>query len=252
MSFLGTWSGANFVCVGEEVEPDDYPAGLFSAEELDELRPLRTNLRRCDDGWDYVQCNTPFALSHYADPSVSDITDFVDPRVEARRLLEHCESRDRSNDPVFVARGWRIIPRDSIYFPCDQPWILRNLTTKEFVRSEAIAIKPEYVQGPTISVVGFGEVIVLRTCWSSSQSTVRLNNISSLPRDVWAGHHFDITTLAKHEGEAGSAGWSDVSDEVATEIAEVWGHEFGADIRKGLWYWYQRRPNRAFFDVTPP
>jgi hypothetical protein len=252
-SFLGTWAGKNLVCVGEEVEPDDYPAGLFSSEELDTLRPLRSNvLRNMGGRWKYMQRNTPFALSHFADPSVSDMDHFVHPGDVARYILKDCKSRDKSKDPVFAARSRWIIPRDSTYFPRNQPWILRNLTTKEFVRSEAIAIKPEYINGPHIRVVGFGEVIMLRTCWSSSPSTVRINNTTGSPRGVWAGHRFDITTLARHEGGIDSAGWSDVSDEVAGEIAEVWRHEFGADIRKDLVYWYPRRPNSSIFTATPP
>ncbi|KAI0854873.1 hypothetical protein F4860DRAFT_498068 [Xylaria cubensis] len=248
MSFFGTWSGENIVCVGDDVEPDDYPARLFSTEELDNLRPLRTNVLRGD----IVRCNTPFALSHFADPSVSDIEDFVDPIAEARRLLKYCKSLGKGKDPEFAARGWRIIPGESTYCPEDQPWILRNLTTKEFVRPEPIAIKPEYIHGPKIWLVGFGEVVMLRTCWSSAPSNVRINNTIGPPRGVWAGHRFDITTLAEHEGGIDSAEWTDVSDEVAREISEVWLREFGYDIRKDLRLWYLRRPNRGFLDIMPP
>ncbi|KAI1291221.1 hypothetical protein F5Y03DRAFT_388580 [Xylaria venustula] len=226
MSFLGTWSGKNIVCVGDEVGPDDYPAHLFSAEELDTLRPLRNNVLRGDPKWPYVQCNTPFALSHFADPSVSDVQDLIDPRTEAWRLLWHCKSLGKGKDPAFAARGHRIIPEASTYFPENQPWILRNLTTKEFVRPGPIAIKPEYIHGTHILVVSFGKVVMLRTCWSSAPSN--------------AGHRFDITTLARHEGN------------VAKEISEAWHYEFGADIREHLMFWYAKRPNKGFFDDTPP
>lgn len=39
----------------------------------------------------------------------------------------------------------------SDFFPADQPWILRNPTTQEYVRSEAIAIKPEILMAPTLT-----------------------------------------------------------------------------------------------------
>ncbi|KAI3335359.1 hypothetical protein F4824DRAFT_500976 [Ustulina deusta] len=239
MSFLGTWSGKNIVYVRDNVGPNDYPAHLFSAKELDTLRPLRNNVLRGDPKWPYVQCNTPFALSHFADPSVSDIQDFVDPRTEAWRLLRHCKSLGRGKDPAFAARGQRIILGASTYFPKDQPWVLRNLTTKEFVRPEPIAIKPEYIHGTHILVVGFGEVVMLRTCWSSAPSNVRINNTIGPPR-------------ARHEGGVDSAGWIDVSDEVAREISEAWHYEFGADIREHLVFWYAKRPNRDLFDDRPP
>lgn len=54
------------------------------------------------------------------------------------------------------------------YFPTDQPWILRNLTTKQFVRAEAIALKPEFIKGPHIIGLGFGEVLLSRICWTSA------------------------------------------------------------------------------------
>ncbi|KAI0550305.1 hypothetical protein F4679DRAFT_542870 [Xylaria curta] len=233
MSLLGTWSGMNIVCVGDDVEPDDYPARLFSTEELDALRPLRTDVWRGNPPW-YCQCNTPFALSHFAEASVSDIEDFVDPRTKARDLLRYCESQGTGKDPTFAARGWRIIPEASTYFPEDQLWILRNLTTKEFVRPEPIAIKPEYIHGNNISVIGFGQVVMLRTCWSSAPSNVRINNTIGPPRGVWAGHRFDITTLAEHEAGIDSAEWTDVSDEVAREISDAWRYEFGTDVCEAL------------------
>ncbi|KAF2967267.1 hypothetical protein GQX73_g6324 [Xylaria multiplex] len=226
-SFLGTWSGENFVCVGEKVKPDDYPAGLFSAEELDTLRPLRTDV--CHGGW-YWNCNEPFALSHFRSPTVSDIIDYVDFRDEALSILELCESRAKSKDPTFAARLQQIIPEHSTYFPQDQPWILRNLTTKEFVRSEAIAVKPEYVWGPHIHRIGFGEVLVIRTCWSGSRTAAPLDSETGSPLGVWAGHRFDITTLAKHASETDSSGWSDVSGEVRREITQLWFCEFFIDV----------------------
>ena len=37
MSFLGQWAHENIVCVGQDVQPNDYPPELFSAKELDEF-----------------------------------------------------------------------------------------------------------------------------------------------------------------------------------------------------------------------
>jgi hypothetical protein len=50
---------------------------------------------------------------------------------------------------------------------------------------------------------------------------------------VWAGPCFDITTLARHEEETKAAKWrwSDVSDQVAREIADIWASEYGANWR---------------------
>ena len=55
-------------------------------------------------------------------------------------------------------------PRFSQFYPEDVPWILRNLTTQEYVRSDAIALKPEHIHGPNIKFLGFGEVVLSRIC----------------------------------------------------------------------------------------
>jgi hypothetical protein len=120
------------------------------------------------------------------------------------------------------------------YFPTDQPWVLRNLTTKQFVRSEAIALKEEFIRGPDISVLGFGEVVLSRICWSSSNA-FGIEEPANICRGIWAGHCFDITTLAKHQEETrNGGGWTDASDEVAKEIATIWESYLGADWREIL------------------
>ncbi|KAK3938090.1 hypothetical protein QBC46DRAFT_365724 [Diplogelasinospora grovesii] len=173
-----------------------------------------------------------FRLFHFASPSVSDMEEVVDVWAES--------DRSKHEDPAFEARRSEILVTESTYFPQDQPWILRNLTMREFVRSEAIALKPRYIRGPDILVLSFGEVVLSRICWSTS-SSVGINDTTNISRGVWAGHRFDITTLARHEGETSGAGWSDVSDEVAREIASIWKSEYGADLRDELWYWYGYR-----------
>jgi hypothetical protein len=50
-------------------------------------------------------------------------------------------------------------------------------------------------------------------------------------RGVWAGHRFDITTLARHEQDTKERIWEDVSQKVAAEIASIWESEYGSDWR---------------------
>ena len=59
------------------------------------------------------------------------------------------------------------------FYPSDQLWILRNLTTREYVRAVAIALTSEHIHGPEIDLVGFGEVILSRVCWSTSPPVAR-------------------------------------------------------------------------------
>ncbi len=126
----------------------------------------------------------------------------------------------------------------SDFYPEDQPWILRNLTTQEYVRSEAIAIKPEYIHGPHIDVLGFGEVVLSRICWSTDETCNMMTNIS---RGLWAGHRFDITTFDKHRQScSGQAEWKDISEEVANEIERIWHDQFGDDWRDIMIKWRGR------------
>ncbi|KAH8744294.1 hypothetical protein F5883DRAFT_23627 [Diaporthe sp. PMI_573] len=251
MSLLGQWVGENIVCVGEDTKPDDYPPHLFSDEELDGLRQERNNVLIDDDVLPYVSCNQPFTLYHFALPSVSDTQEVGDLYAKSSRIYSRCRNRSKDEDPALQATYSEIVVTESRYYPKDQLWILRNLTTKEFVRPEPIAIDPAYIRGPHIRLLGFGEVVLSRICWSTSPP-VDMNPRTIISRGIWAGHRFDITTLAKHESETDSAEWSDVSSEVAKEIADIWAGEYGADLRLDLCYWYQKRPNRNYHDVIPP
>ncbi|KAH6985577.1 hypothetical protein EDB80DRAFT_767970 [Ilyonectria destructans] len=219
-SFLGRWAGKNIVCVGEDVQPDDYPPGLFSAEELDVLRHKTSDIPYDFDYPDDV-----------ADPNVSfkDVCLFN----KSLSLVGHFSMMGISKDAAFASTCSEMLVKEETYFPKVQPWILRNLTAREFVRSEAIAPKPEFIRGPNIDVLGFGEIVISRICWSTSSY------------GVWVEHCFDITTLARHEGETKGIGWSDVSIEVTSELAGIWESEYGTDWREtvcNLWCHRSSRP----------
>ncbi|KAK3303181.1 uncharacterized protein B0T15DRAFT_266240 [Chaetomium strumarium] len=242
-SFLGRWAKENIVCVGEDVKPGDYPPGLFSAEELDVLHQKTSDIPYdWDDDWEDVAfANEPFTLHHFTFPSISTTEQDVRLFGESLALAGHLSDlEDISKDPAFHCIRSKIRVKEETYFPQDQQWILRNLTTKQFVRSEAIILKPEFVHGPNISVLGFGEVVMSRIYWSTSSFT-SMSDTVNISRGVWAGHRLDITTLARHRDETNEVGWSDVSDEVAREIAVIWESEYGADWRETLCnHWYQK------------
>ncbi len=225
-SFLGQLANKNIVCVGEYAQPDDFPPGLFSDDELENL---------CLEFAEYppFRCfsafTPPFTLDSFGHEGVSCIVEDVYPADESRALIERLklEGRDITKDPAY---GWIHedvrVSSEETYVPEEQPWILRNLTTKEFVRAEVIALKPEFIHGPHIDILGFGEVIISRVCWSALDcaSTDEFTNMS---RGVWAGHCFDITTLAKHRDETKGREWTDVSKEVASEIETIWESSYG-------------------------
>ncbi|EEH39100.2 hypothetical protein PAAG_01562 [Paracoccidioides lutzii Pb01] len=54
----------------------------------------------------------------------------------------------------------------------NRPRVLRKLTTREFVIAHKIALNPEYVHGPFIDALGFGDGIVSRTFCSANDPYV--------------------------------------------------------------------------------
>ncbi|KAL6893422.1 hypothetical protein GGI43DRAFT_185132 [Trichoderma evansii] len=228
---FGRWANLQIVCMGEGVGIYDYPPGVFSDEELAAIRRQHeiNNQRRAGA---YIIGAEP----RFYDFTKSHISNFQrEPclKHEIFRLRDYLAARRWCTSADMVDLGLR--PRsDREFFPTDEPWILRNLTRKQFVRAEAIALNPEFIHGLDVDILGFGEVLLSRICWSLLPP-LDIEDPTNICRGVWAGHRFDITTLARHQREAGEEDeWIDVSNEVAEEIAAIWGSNLGADWREFL------------------
>ncbi|KAL7621873.1 hypothetical protein AAE478_007373 [Parahypoxylon ruwenzoriense] len=230
-SLLGRWAGKNIVCVGGDVEPGDFPPGLFSEEET-ELHPREVETLIYDDYPEYGSDVRPFTLYHFTYPSISEIERETSVQhVSTGFYVDYLERKEFNTISMQSASSSDLCVEESDYLPTNQPWILRNLTTKEFVRAESIALEPEDISGPNITYLGFGEVVMSRICWSTSPS-VSMQDDTNISRGVWAGHKFDITTVARHEAETKNEVWRDVGDEIAREIATIWEGDYGPDWRK--------------------
>jgi hypothetical protein len=214
MSFLGPWAGECIICVGNYVEAGDHPQGLFTEDEESELQQLLD-----EEGW-------PMTLFGYA---CEYATIYV--TLPMTLLVQLLDLKDYRPIPSASEIKETVYPEISDFYPKDVPWILRNLTTREYVRSDAIALKPEYIHGPDIDFLGFGEVALSRICWSSYPS-VSMEYNGNIHRGVWAGHCLDITTRARHDKQDPKEEWKDVSEEVAKEIASIWESEYGSDWRR--------------------
>ena len=256
------------ICVGDytSTEFPDYPAGLLTPDEVEELQAGLDS--DDDDGEDDESCtyNRPENLYHLAAARynyiarVSGLDDlWPDKRFhfkrsgrdEMTRLSDIakgiCREMPRLSD---IAKGnLRAFPepeRSQVlalaspkleqYFPENKKWVLRNLTTKEFVTADAIAIKPYLVKGPLIYGLGFGEVVLSRICWSSVPD-MSVSDKLLLHRGVWAGHRLDIVTTEKlqmERGEGGGDPWKDVSEEVVKEMETIWRSELGDEWARML------------------
>ncbi|KAI0846763.1 hypothetical protein F5Y00DRAFT_136833 [Daldinia vernicosa] len=228
---LGAWAGEKIVCVGELVEPGDYPPGLFSdAEILSFDEPEIRSVLNIDPFFGY----RPRSVTLY------DFGSHVIGReqelgtiwkgMKRDRLLLKCINSVADHDIVWKGPGKHDFKNfeEHCFYPRDQPWVLRNLTTKEFVRSEALALKPEFIQGPRVQGIGFSHAILSRICWSSAPD-IDMGDPTRITRGVWAGHCFDITQLSKHIELTQGETWIDVSSEVMDDISRIWERKYGSD-----------------------
>ncbi|KAI0411215.1 hypothetical protein F5X98DRAFT_368226 [Xylaria grammica] len=225
---VGSWAGMNLVCVGDGVQPRDYPPGLFAAQELAEL-----NQKRCPDNE-----NQPFTLHSFASPAISKIYS-GDTRPESNELVNRCAVSGIDTDPAYPFIKPYLIDSYTPRFAINQHWVLRNLTTKQFVRSEVIAPYRGYARGPFIGGgIGFGQVLVSRICWSTSPST-DIEDVTNITRGVWAGHRFDIVTRSRHEAQTCEEKWYDVSWEIASETGRIWEARYGPEWREYLHFRFE-------------
>ncbi|KAM0518106.1 hypothetical protein ACHAPE_004513 [Trichoderma viride] len=230
--YFAPWANENIACVGDYARIDDFPLGLFSNAELEALQHEKiTIFDEAEAEWRIARLNR---LYDFTIPGLSDIQEQPMEAVfsKAWRLRDSSLGpkgvRDPAIDSLIKSCG---LYRD--YFPTDHPWILRNLTTKQFVRAEAIALKPEFIKGPHIIGLGFGEVLLSRITWAGA--ALEIDDPTIIYRGIWAGHCFDITTVTRHERKTiGDEEWTDVSDEVVEEIATIWESYFGADWHETL------------------
>ena len=120
---------------------------------------------------------------------------------------------------------WEEMERDmecSQFFPRNQPWILRNLTTRESVSSEKLGVvvtmklEHYYLQG----IAAFTLILLMRTCWTNYPTSGGSGNLN-IHRGVWAGHRFDVVAQQVHESEENLEDWCDVTKVVSSEAEEL-------------------------------
>jgi len=97
-------------------------------------------------------------------------------------------------------------------------WVLRNLTTREFVRCRARK-GPSGVRGYVDCgvEVRVDDVLLLRICWTAVGVGGDWEGLG-IYRGKWAGHCFDIVPRERLEGVEG---WRDCTEEVVEQAKEV-------------------------------
>ena len=237
IDFMGPWAGARIICLGDECNPGDWPAGLLTAKEenvvnggLDEAEvdPDEGFFPGSGDLLSMVMCRfreinskvMPFQI--LLDPVPGQAEDLVyskrfgtweSPRT-ALDEARHLPKSERSQVWSF-ASGKKM----ANYYPETENWILRNLTTAEFVQGDKLFAafhRSGRQRGPYLGYPGFGEVVMCRICWSTTRSTVPCAGFNN--RGVWAGHRFEICTGKSHALKSDSS-WRDATSEIVDELS---------------------------------
>lgn len=234
---IGSWAGKNLVAVSDPCDDDDYPPGLFSRGEIRELVRRRAEaLPRLYD-WEYTSFTLEEAVKHMVVPV----------RLPLSRLRFNLERQGRLPAALKDAMWHDVRVDKAVYAPADEAWMLRNLTTRELVRAEAVTIEPGLIHGPYIEKRGFHHLLLIRTAWGNPAIRAMATHRSYPPvpcRGLWAGHRFEICTTTHHEADVGAAGaaWSDVSEEAAVELDKLWEAAYGPDWRNLEWDHRLHRP----------
>ncbi|KAJ5950008.1 hypothetical protein N7454_001592 [Penicillium verhagenii] len=209
------WAGERIICVSDHSKPQDFPAGLLSAKEQDDLEQLNR-------------------LHHLDTFTVKHPWKKIGGQSLSERLRERFEKWEAAN-PMSQADRTEILmglkPELLEFYPRDQPWVLRNLTTKDYVLGEAIALKESFVHGPQIDVLGFAEVLISRIAWSNWP--IDVGHGRNISHGKWAGHRFDIVPLTCVHKSSGQ-GWTDVSNELLREMDLLLTIHKGDDWRDNL------------------
>ncbi|KAK0108668.1 hypothetical protein ONS95_003459 [Cadophora gregata] len=102
----------------------------------------------------------------------------------------------------------------SYLFPRDHPWVLRNLTKKEFVSSK-VPERRRTRGGKDCSETTFEEVLLMKTFWKAHPPYVHYDK--ECRPSKWAGHCFDIVREDVHVAEGGE-GWKDLTVSVERDV----------------------------------
>ncbi|KAI2786850.1 hypothetical protein POX_g09246 [Penicillium oxalicum] len=213
MKSLAPWAGEQIVCVSEKSDPRDLPPGLLASVTCPETKSANSPF----------DSNSSSPWSKYKKSSGPALSQKLQ-----KRFLEY-----ESQHPMGFAHRAEVImglkPEILGFYPRDQKWTLRNLTTREYVRGEVIGLKEEFIHGPQIEILGFAEILITRICWSPEPEKVGLG--SQINRGKWAGHRFDIVPLTWLEKDGCGKDWKDVSNEILREIDLILGGQLGDDWR---------------------
>lgn len=221
MGFIGPWAGHRLVCLGEG-PIEDYPPYMLSEDEKEELVEGLDADEYDDDDDEKSHAGSPVDLGHIASSRYEEAGVDVPPRHVSRMLAAIARYEMYKMPESMRSKMRELIDIDlSKYYPEDRRWVLRNLTTHEFIRAEALAGNSEE-NGPYIRDLGFEHIALSRIFWSSSSGSATFSG-RSVNRGIWAGHRLEITTLDRHtKSVLSDVVWKDISEDAVEDIIQLW------------------------------
>lgn len=229
---LGAWAGENVICIGNEAGDGDYPPVIEALHDFFD-----------PDG----EKEDHVSLYQYANRFCQrvPVSGFY-PVLRNGIMLSKAFDDEFYRLPVPIIKDLMrlLCPTMQDYYPNDKIWVLRNLSTREYVQSSEFSLGSYIIHGCGSRRVSFGDVVLSRICWSS-EHPVEFDNRDgmSIHRGPWAGCRLDITTLEKHEQECARErptkiikegiatrqrrDWVDITHEAREVLAGVWGQQYG-------------------------
>ena len=229
---MSPWAGKRIICLGDEGEPNDLPAGFLMTEEKNIVNEGLDDSEIDPDDGIYPR---PGDLLNIAMSQFREVNSEVEPYGILRRPLPgepdhrlYSKHSQLWRSPRTALEEARHLPETLCtqvlwfalgentgdYYPWTESWILRNLTTAEIVQGNELfaAFHRSRCQDRLhLKYPGFGEVIMGQICWSRGAYTDPFNH------RVWAGHRFEICTGKVHTLNS-DISWKDVTSEIIDEL----------------------------------
>ncbi|KAF8058662.1 hypothetical protein FPV67DRAFT_1455191 [Lyophyllum atratum] len=235
-----SWAGNRLICVGDGVSINDLPKGMLTEDEMEilgeEFGP--------DSGDDDSQYDTGvyeqlvFVQSLHPDWSLNHRrAHFFHKHTQLCVYFMRLWNRryNKSSPPRLYWGEVRVL--EELTEVADLPLpeygkipemyrshVLRNLTTKEYIRGDAVHEARETPDMPYLGDLTLLHLLLLRITWASDPS-LAIPDVGAIEshRGAWAGHRFDFSDIRTVQDDEGGAidDWKDVSKIAIDELVAV-------------------------------
>ncbi|KAG5641808.1 hypothetical protein DXG03_004150 [Asterophora parasitica] len=250
-TFIDSWAGNRIICPGDYASMYDLPSGMLTdaereliEEQFNSDEDEDEDEESSDEDEEYASIYDRLCFLQQLDP----LWDIRRKSAAYRELTYNGRLSTFFSELGGYYGGWdrekkarmdldsAYVLRDLISMSAVKPpgtdteklyggaYVLRNLTSKEFIRGDAIRDiwnKPKY---RFMRNIRFNHALIIRITWSSDSSlAMGYTGPIELHRGKWSGHRFDLSDINSVRNEEGVIdGWKDVSQEVLNEVVEIW------------------------------